>query len=114
MSTRAAAWLPWSVWALTVVLVALGLLLFWVAGGRAHDTFSVYLPNLCISALSLSTFGALIASLRDGNPIGGLFCASGLLFGVQVFAGEYGLYALFVARGSLPLGDVSWWLSSWV
>lgn len=114
MSARAASWLAWSSWTLTVMLVALGLLLFWATVGRVHDPFSVYLPNLCISALSLSTVGALIASRRTGSPIGWLFCASGLLFGVQVLAGEYGLYALFVARGSLPAGVVSWWLSSWV
>ena len=96
------------------MLVALGVLLFWAAGGRVHDPFSVYLPNLCVSVLSLSTFGALIASRREGNLIGWLFCASGLLFGVQVLAGEYGLYALFVSRGSLPASVVSWWLSSWV
>jgi hypothetical protein len=82
------------------MLVALGLLLFWAAIGRVHDPFSPYLSNLCVSALSLSTVGALIASRRKGNPIGWLFCASGLLFGVQVFAGEYGLYALFIARGA--------------
>ena len=115
MSARTAAWLAWSLWALTVILVALGLLLFWVAIGKVHDPFSPYLLNLCISALSLSTVGALIASRHTGNSIGWLFCASGLLFGVQVFAGEYGLYALFVARGgSLPAGVVSWWLASWV
>ncbi len=90
MSYRAAAWIAWSLWALTVMLVTLGLLLFWAAIGRVHDPFSVYLPNLCVSALSLSTFGALIASRRTRNPIGWLFCASGLLFGVQVLAGHSG------------------------
>jgi hypothetical protein len=114
MRARATTWLAWSVWTVTVMLVALGLLLFWAAIGRVHDPFSPYLSNLCVSALSLSTVGALIASRRKGNPIGWLFCASGLLFGVQVFAGEYGLYALFIARGALPAGDVSWWLASWV
>src|SRR5919112_610686 len=114
MSTRVASWVAWSLWTLAVMLVALGLLLFWVAIGKARDPFSPYLPNLCVSALSLSTVGALIASRRTGNPIGWLFCASGLLFGVQAFAGEYALYALFVARSSLPGGVVSWWLASWV
>jgi len=96
------------------MLVALGLLLFWAAIGRGADPFSPYLTNLCVSALSLSTVGALVASRRRGNPIGWLFCASGLLFGVVAFAGEYGFYALFVARGSLPAGVVSWRLATWV
>ena len=114
MSPRLVAWLAWSLWTLAVMLVVLGLLLFWVAIGKTPDPFSPYLPNLCVSALSLSTVGALIAYRRTGNPIGWLFCASGLLFGVQAFAGEYALYALFVARSSLTGGVVSWWLASWV
>ena len=113
MSRYAAAWLAWTLWTLAVTLVALGLL-FWAIIGNNPDPFSPYLPNLCVSALSFSTFGALIASRRAGNPIGWLFCASGLLFGVQVFAGEYAFYALFVARSSMPVGAVSWWVASWV
>jgi cytochrome bd-type quinol oxidase subunit 2 len=114
MRARATTWLAWSVWTVTVMLVALGLLLFWAAIGRVHDPFSPYLSNLCVSALSLSTVGALIASRRKGNPIGWLFCASGLLFGVQVFAGEYGLLCALhrpralcrraTFRGGWPLG----------
>jgi hypothetical protein len=96
------------------MLVALSLLLFWAAIERVPNVFSPYLLNLCVAALSLSTVGALIASRRTENPIGWLLCASGLLFGVVAFGGEYGLYALFVARGSLPAGVVSWWLASWV
>jgi hypothetical protein len=113
MSTRAASWLAWTLWTMAVLLVALALL-FWAGIGKASDPFSPFLPNLCIPAMSLSTVGALIASRRTGNPIGWLFCASGLLFGVQAFAGEYAFYALFVAQSSLPAGVVSWWLASWV
>ncbi len=101
-------------WALTVMLVATGLLLFWAAIGRVPDVFSPYLLNLCVAALSLSAVGALIASRRPENPIGWLLCASGFLFGVEVFAGEYGVYMLFVERGSLPAEVVAWWLASWV
>ena len=111
---RGAVWLAWSIWALCVALVALGVLLFWVTIGLVPGVFSPYLLNLCVSALSCSTVGALIASRRPENPIGWLFCASGLLFGVEVFAGEYGMYALFVERSSLPAEVVSWWLASWV
>ena len=113
MSTRGASWLAWTLWTMAVLLVALALL-FWAEIGKTSDPFSPFLPNLCIPALSLSTVGALIASRRTGNPIGWLFCASGLLFGVQAFAGEYAFYALVVARSALPAGVVSWWLASWV
>jgi hypothetical protein len=113
VSTRAASWLAGTLWTLAVLLVALALL-FWAMIGKTSDPFSPFLPNLCIPALSLSTVGALIASRRTGNPIGWLFCASGLLFGVQAFAGEYAFYALVVASSSLPAGVFSWWLATWV
>ena len=114
MSRRAAAWIAWSLWALTLMLVALGLLLFWAAIGKTPDVFSPYLLNLCVSALSLSAVGALIASRRPENAIGWLLCASGLLFGLETFAGEYGIYTLFIERGSSPAEVMSWWLASWV
>jgi hypothetical protein len=113
MSTRAASWLAGTLWILTVLLVAFALL-FWAMIGNTSAPFSPFLPNLCTAALSLSTVGAVIASRRTGNPIGWLFCASGLLFGVQAFAGEYAFYALVVARSPLPAGVFSWWLATWV
>ena len=116
MSHRAAASISWSLSALRVMLVATGLLLVSATIRLAPDAPlpDLLLLNICFAALSFSTVGALIASRRPENAIGWLFGASGLLFGVEVFASEYGIYALFVERGSLPAGVVSWWLASWV
>ena len=52
-----------------------------------------------------STVGAIIASRRTHNPIGWLLCASGLVFGVAMFASEYAIHALLVAPGTLPAGE---------
>ncbi len=111
-SVRTARWLAWSLWALSVVLVALsGVLLalsFSAAGGSPY-----WLTNI-VAALALSTVGALVASRRPMNSIGWLFGASGLLYAVMVFAGEYGTYALVADAGSLPGGVVAVWLGSWL
>jgi hypothetical protein len=53
-----------------------------------------------------STVGAIIASRRTHNPIGWLLCASGLVFGVVMFASEYAIYTLLGSPGSLPAGEV--------
>jgi hypothetical protein len=52
------------------------------------------------------TVGAIIASRRTHNPIGWLLCASGLVFGVVMFASEYAIYTLLVSPGTLPAGEV--------
>jgi signal transduction histidine kinase len=52
-----------------------------------------------------STVGAIIASQRTHNPIGWLLCVSGLVFGANMFASEYAIYALLVAPGTLPAGE---------
>src|SRR5262249_37685158 len=46
--------------------------------------------------------------------IGWLFCAIGLEFVAEGFAGYYAVYALFVAPGALPGGLAAGWLQSWI
>jgi len=47
------------------------------------------------------------------NPIGWLFCAIGLLWAVIHFIGEYAIYTLLAAPGSLPAGELASWLYTW-
>jgi hypothetical protein len=105
---RVAFRLALSLWASCVTLAALGVF-FAVLNGFATD-FSPYLPNLLAGALTFSTVGALIASRRRENMVGWLLCASGLLWGLTAFGGEYG-YALIT--GARPGGVVGLWLGSW-
>jgi hypothetical protein len=60
-----------------------------------------------LAGLGLPAVGAVIASRRNENPIGWLLCASGLLFGVVLFASEYAIYTLLAVPGSLPAGEVA-------
>lgn len=112
-SVRTARWLAWSLWALSMMLVALGILLALSNRVNASIT-SPYLVNQVVPAVAFSTVGALVASRRPENPIGWLFGASGLLYAVLVFAVEYYIYTLVAGHGSLPGGVVAAWLGSWL
>ena len=114
MSTRASAWLAWSVCALSLVLTALGFM--FLVLNRYHPgvpAFEFAFQSTVIVA-SCSSVGVLIASRRPAHPIGWLFSAVGLVGGVHLFCGEYAIYALVVERGSLPGGSVSAWIVGWL
>jgi hypothetical protein len=65
-------------------------------------------------SLAFPTVGALVASRRPENPIGWIFCGTGLLYGVQAFASGYADYALLERTGSLPGGELLAWISRWI
>jgi hypothetical protein len=65
-------------------------------------------------AVGYSTVGAIVASRLPESPIGWLFCAIGLSFGVVHFSAEYANYALLSPFRSLPAGEAFAWLTSWV
>ena len=115
MSHRTAAWLAWSLWALSMALTALSLLLLVL--NLSHPEVPVYTfwaENVLFS-IGYSTVGALIVPrLPSENPIGWLFCAIGLLWAVIHFIGEYAIYTLLAAPGSLPAGEVASWVYSWL
>ncbi len=114
MSTRASAWLAWSVCALSLVLTALGFMFLvlnrYHPGGPAFE----FAFQSTVIVASCSSVGVLIASRRPAHPIGWLFSAVGLVGGVHLFCGEYAIYALVVERGSLPGGSVSAWIIGWL
>jgi hypothetical protein len=64
--------------------------------------------------VSFSVVGALIASHRPENPIGWLFCAAALFYGIEIAGEEYAIYALLTYPGSLPLGAELAWLTEWI
>ena len=92
---RVASWLALSLWALCVLLLALGV--FFAYLNEFGTAFSMYLPNLIVGTLSFSTVGGLVAYRQPGNPVGWLLCATGFFEALTAFAGEYGVYALLTA-----------------
>jgi hypothetical protein len=97
-----------------VALLALSLLLLALSlsypGVRVFD---LLVPE-AVKAVSFSTLGVLIVPRRPKHPIGWLFCALGLLAGLDLFCGVYAIYALLAEPGSLLGGEVSAWIVAWV
>ena len=105
MSPRAAAWLAWSVCAVSLLLLALSLLLIFLGWstplpegwtpwqGQLIFSFGFFGPPL---------LGGLIASRRPENRYGWLWLGFGLGATLLPFTQAYAAYALVVEPGSLP------------
>jgi hypothetical protein len=115
MSTRAAAWLAWTLWALALMsFVVNGVLRFLNA---STPTVGYRTPLVLdfwalLLFMSFATVGALVASRQPGNAIGWIFCYLGLAFSLTLAGEEYALYALVTEPSSLPGGEGLAWLAS--
>ena len=112
MSYRAAAWLACSLWALSVALTALSLVL--LALIRAHPgihVFDFWLGNSLV--VIDATVGAVVASRRPENPVGWLLCLSGVATSTSTFASQYAIYALLAQPNSLLAGEAMAWIAAW-
>jgi hypothetical protein len=114
MRRRTASWLAWSLGILCVALLAFTLLLF--AFNRSHPDVDVYGPWVqeTVVAVTFPALGLLILSRRPQHPIGWLFCGAGLVAGLDHFCGEYAIYAQQAQPNSLPGGEISAWIVSWL
>jgi hypothetical protein len=119
-SRRAAAWLAWSLVALSVALLVGGLVLSRAATSAVPDlSFSgetdegSVVVNL-ITLLTFSVVGAIIASRHPRNAIGWLFCSVGVTVGFNSFAGDYAEFWLTSGFGMSSLGKTAAWFSSWL
>jgi len=109
---RAARRLAWSLWLLTVALLAFG---GWLEALNAPALSSLWQQSLGVVPLSLpfATVGALIASRQHHNPIGWLLGTVGLAASVLLVGHQYSRYGLVTAPGALPAGDWAAWLAVW-
>jgi hypothetical protein len=112
MSYRTAAWLAWSLCALSLTLTALSLLLAILLLHSDDSTYYYWLETSMVS-VGYSTVGAIVASRLPGSPIGWLFCAIAFTFGAVHFCAEYAYYTLLAPPGSLLGGEAAAWLTSW-
>jgi hypothetical protein len=117
VSRRSVRWLAWSLWTLVVVLVLAAVVLLIlnrgtdVEGGFGNPIFDTF---FILALLVFPTTGAAVASRRPENPIGWIFVAVGIPWGVTFLAQEYATYTLFSEPGSLPEGEVTAWLATWL
>jgi hypothetical protein len=113
MGGRTASLLAWSASALSLALTAITVLLI-VLLIRSDTPIYYYWLETSMVAVGYSTVGAIVASRLPESPIGWLFCAIGLIFGLSHFSAEYAAYALLGPSRSLPAGEAFAWLTSWV
>ena len=117
VSSRTAAWLAWSMWTLSVAFIAGAPLFDFLTPPRypGEDDWALLDVFFVALALVYVTVGALVASRRPENPIGWIFCVTGLIANsFQGFALTYAAYALSVTYVSLPGGEYVAWVSQWV
>src|SRR3712207_6827163 len=108
MSSRAAAWLAWSLCAAAFSLLALALLLILLGwstplprgwrGWLSWQGQAIYAVGL-IGAPGL---GGLVASRRPQNPLGWLWLGLSLGLAILSFGQGYAAYSLVVEPGSFP------------
>jgi hypothetical protein len=117
MSTRTAAWIAWTLCAVSVVLMALALALLLLSGSAAlpSELGSLWGTAVQITVdFALPILGGLIASRRPDNLIGWIVCAAAVANAMDYFADGYATYALLAEPNSLPGGLVTAWVSNWV
>jgi hypothetical protein len=109
MSTRAAAWLAWTVLALCVALAVLAM------GLDIYTPPTKYEPHFSVLAgiplLVYPTIGALVVSHRPMNAVGWVLCGMGFVLEVLAFSTAYANYSLFAHPGSLPGEKAMDWLT---
>src|SRR6266550_3952253 len=104
-----AASLAWASVALFAVLATVSLFLEVRFVGRA-----TLLDIWAVIALAASgVVGALIVSAHPRHPIGWMFCAAAVSFGVSFFSMQYAILALVVQPGTLPFGQAMAWFGFW-
>jgi hypothetical protein len=114
LSTRAASWLAWTIWALSMAFTVLSSWLLLLCLSHPYVPIYPYWAEGTLLAVGYSTVGAVVASRRPQNPIGWIMCAIGLSWGVAHFNSEYATYALLAAPGSLPAAKAAAWIYSWL
>ena len=110
MSGRAAGWLAWGMWALTVLAATLTLFL---ASLNVPTSSVQNMAVISLLILAFSTVGALVASRRPENSIGWIFCSGAFIWILGELALEYGVYALITAPGAVPAGAWAAWFGGW-
>ncbi len=104
--------LPWILWGLAMVLVALGDGLLALHATHSPARLFDSWPRVTLNAVAFATVGAVVAARRRDNPIGWLFLVVGVGSAVQMVTGEYAMYDRYVLRDGLPGTAVSAWVSA--
>ena len=118
MSYRAAAWLAWSLGALSVTMFVANVVLYFVAPSVQSASNWGILGTVgdmlvFVSFLAFPIVGALIASKHPRNPVGWICLADGLLWMLIDTFEYYSTYGV-TQRGSVPFPDAIAALNNWL
>ncbi|MDQ4128863.1 MAG: hypothetical protein M3151_13105 [Actinomycetota bacterium] len=120
MSTRSAAWLAWSLAALSIVMFVASIAFFVLTRAAQAEAPSSLVTSRSIIDLLVSVpflafplVGALIASRRPRNPIGWICLAVGLLWMLLGLFDFYGVYGL-AKPDTVPFPVVIYALVQWL
>jgi hypothetical protein len=113
ISHHTAAWLAWSLWALSITLTALSLLLLALNLSQPNTHIFDWWEGNTLIAIDVSV-GAIVASRRPENPIGWLLLLSGFAVSLGHFSSQYAIYALLAQPNTLPAGEAVAWIASWL
>jgi hypothetical protein len=113
LAHRAVVWLAWVLWALFMVTAIFAFYLTWAndpqaAVERIVESFFSYV----LMGFLLVTFGALIVSYRPENPLGWIFCISGILMVIYLLAQQYTIFSLQNRSALLPGTTIAMWLAT--
>lgn len=112
MARRPAFIVAWSLFAVAVAATIVLLVLRFVGSDTSHEYGSSELDTVfAFALLSFPAVGALIASRRPENPVGWLFCATGVLFAIQGAASAYTFQTNSV---DLPARHFVAWAFTWL
>jgi hypothetical protein len=79
MSRHVAAWLAWSLCALSSALTALSVVLLVLNYSQQNTPIYDFWLENTVFPISISVMGAIIASRLPANPVGWLFCVAALI-----------------------------------
>src|SRR5438132_2669373 len=101
-------------WALALVALALsvGSVVFGAKNGANPWSFNGASAEVLVGVFG--GLGALLASRRPANPIGWIFVATSLLFGVGGLTDQYARYAFVTSNRSLPAAAIAAWIARWI
>ena len=110
--------LAWSLWGFALALTASFIWLVMLSADgpgplEYYEEWGVTAVYVLLAA-TYPTLGAVVASRHPSNPIGWMFCGAGIAISGAGASQLYAEYTLFTKPGSLPQGDVAFWLSSWL
>jgi hypothetical protein len=94
-SSRTAAWLAWSLAAVSLVLLLAGITLFYLSRSAGPGSVNPAWLEYAITAMfaTYPTVGAVVAYRRPTNAVGWLLCVVGLAIAVANFTDVYAHYA---------------------